>query len=209
MNFNTQIPCIPVDEGHVKIPAGWLIEKCGMKGVRVGGAYVYPDNCLVIANDGSASAADVRELAKRIYDRVLEAYHIALLPEVNFPDSDIKVTVLGSGTSKGVPELLCRCDTCTSKNPKDRRMRASVLVETMGVRILIDPSPDFREQAMKNDIGHIDGVLITHEHYDHVGGIDDLRPYCFWGPLDIYCRQDVNDALHRRLDYCFRSLRHI
>lgn len=205
MNFNRNIPCIPVDDGHVKIPAGWLVEKCGMKGVRVGGAYVYPENCLVIANDGTATAADVRELAKRIYDRVLEAYHIALLPEVNFIDSDIKVTVLGSGTSKGVPELLCKCNTCTSRNPKDSRLRASILVETMGVRILIDPSPDFREQALRNDIGHIDGVLITHEHYDHVGGIDDLRPYCFWGPVEMYCRADVNEALHRRLDYCFRD----
>lgn len=205
LNFNTQIPGIPVDETHIKLSAGWLIDKCGMKGVRVGGAYVYPDNCLVIANDGTATAADVKELAKRIYDRVLEAYHVALLPEVNFIDSEIKVTILGSGTSKGVPELLCRCETCMSKNPKDKRMRASVLVETMGVRILIDPSPDFREQAMRNDIGHIDAVLITHEHYDHVGGIDDLRPYCFWGPLDMYCRADVNDALHRRLDYCFKS----
>lgn len=205
LNFNTQIPGIPVDETHVKLSAGWLIDKCGMKGVRVGGAYVYPDNCLVIANDGTSTAADVKELAKRIYDRVLEAYHVALLPEVNFIDSEIKVTILGSGTSKGVPELLCRCETCMSKNPKDKRMRASVLVETMGVRILIDPSPDFREQAMRNDIGHIDAVLITHEHYDHVGGIDDLRPYCFWGPLDMYCRADVNDALHRRLDYCFKS----
>lgn len=205
LNFNTQIPGIPVDETHMKLSAGWLIDKCGMKGVRVGGAYVYPDNCLVIANDGTATAADVRELAKRIYDRVLEAYHIALVPEVNYIDTEISVTILGSGTSKGVPELLCRCGTCTSRNPKDQRLRASALVETMGVRILIDPSPDFRQQALLHDIGHIDAVLITHEHYDHVGGIDDLRPYCFWGPLNIYCRADVNEALHRRLDYCFKS----
>lgn len=205
MHFNSRIPSIPVDESHVKIPAGWLIDKCGLKGTRVGGAYVYPENCLVIANDGSASAADVKELAVKIYNRVLEAYHIALLPEVNLIDSDIKVTVLGSGTSKGVPELLCKCDTCSSRNPKDSRLRASVLVETMGVRLLIDPSPDFRQQALLHDIGHIDAVLITHEHYDHVGGIDDLRPYCFWGPLDMYCRADVNDALHRRLDYCFKA----
>lgn len=205
MNFNTQIPSIPVEDGRLKIPAGWLIEKCGMRGVRKGGAYIYPENCLVIANDGTATAQDIKDLAKQVYDRVLEAYHIALQPEVNFIDSDIKVTVLGSGTSKGVPELLCRCETCTSNDPKDKRMRASVLVETMGVRILIDPSPDFREQAIRYDIGHIDAVLITHEHYDHVGGIDDLRPYCFWGPLDIYCREDVNEHLHSRLDYCFKA----
>ena len=212
LNFNAAIPCIPArdtseyaEATHVKLSAAWLIDKCGMKGVKVGGAYVYPENSLVIANSGSATASDIRDLADMIYHRVLEAYHIALQPEVNYIDSAINVTVLGSGTSKGVPELLCRCETCSSRDPKDKRLRASVLVETMGVRILIDPSPDFRQQALRHDIGHIDAVLITHEHYDHVGGIDDLRPYCFWGPLDMYCRADVNDALHRRLDYCFKA----
>lgn len=212
LNFNDAVPCIPrrgtpeyETATHVKVPAGWLIEHAGMRGVRVGGAYVYPDNCLVIANDGTATASDVRDLARLVTDRVLEAFHIALRPEVNLIDSAIKVTVLGSGTSKGVPEMLCNCSVCRSDNPRDKRLRASVLVETMGVRILIDPSPDFRSQALTHDIGRIDAVLITHEHYDHVGGIDDLRPYCFWGALDMYCRPDVNEKLHRRLDYCFRD----
>ena len=88
----------------------------------------------------TATAADVRDLAKLISDRVLEGFHIALNPEVNFIDTSIKVTILGSGTSKGVPELLCNCSTCKSEDPKDKRLRASALVETMGVRILIDPS---------------------------------------------------------------------
>lgn len=212
LNFNGDVPCIPArgseayeSATHVKVPAGWLIEHAGLKGIKIGGAYVYPDNCLVIANDGTATAADVRDLAKLISDRVLEGFHIALNPEVNFIDTSIKVTILGSGTSKGVPELLCNCSTCKSEDPKDKRLRASALVETMGVRILIDPSPDFRAQAISHDIGRIDAVLITHEHYDHVGGIDDLRPYCFWGPLDMYCREDVNEHLHSRLDYCFRA----
>ncbi len=193
------------DATHVKVPAGWLVEHAGLKGASVAGAYVYPQNCLVIANRGDATGEEVEALAHMIQERVLQCFHIPLEPEVNFIDSRIRITVLGSGTSKGVPELRCNCSTCTSADPHDKRLRASVLVETMGVKILIDPSPDFRQQALRARIFDIDAVLITHEHYDHVGGIDDLRPYCFAGPLDMYCRQDVNDHLHTRLDYCFKS----
>lgn len=207
LNLDSSIPHYDLedDETHVKIPAGWLIEHAGLKGERRGGAVVYPGNCLVIANEGGATAEDVVLLADEIVHRVNRAFHVPLEPEVNFIDSAIKVTVLGSGTSKGVPELMCDCGVCKSENPLDHRLRASVLVETMGVKILIDASPDFRQQALRVDLRHIDGVLITHEHYDHVGGIDDLRPYCFSGPVDMYMKKDVEAHLRQRLDYCFRS----
>lgn len=207
LNHDASIPHYDIEEDpdHVKIPAGWLIEHAGLKGASVGGAKVYPENCLVLTNSGGANGRDVVELAEMVVHKVNECFHVMLEPEVNYIDSSIKVTVLGSGTSKGVPELMCDCGVCKSENPLDHRLRASVLVETMGLKLLIDASPDFRYQALKADIRHIDGVLITHEHYDHVGGIDDLRPYCSARPVDMYMKKDVELHLRQRLDYCFRS----
>lgn len=204
-----EIPCYPVDgqPDMVKIPAGWLIEHAGMKGARVGGAFVYPKQCLVIANDGGATAYDVMTLAKKVTDTVRRQFGVELLPEVNYVDTRMVVTVLGSGTSKGVPEVGCKCPVCMSRDPFDHRTRTSVLVETRGQKIMIDVSPDFRQQALRNDISELDAVLVTHSHYDHVGGIDDLRPLCgnFGGPFPLYVSEDVEHDLRKRLDYCFRE----
>ena len=86
----------------------------------------------------------------------------------------MKVRIIGSGTSTGVPQIGCTCPVCTSTDPKDNRLRASAIVETDDARILIDCGPDFRTQVLRLPFEKIDGVLITHEHYDHVGGLDDL-----------------------------------
>lgn len=116
------------------------------------------------------------------------------------------ITILGSGTSTGVPQIGCRCATCTSDDPRDKRLRASALVTTpRGNRFLIDCGPDFRQQILLQGSPHLDGLLITHSHYDHVGGIDDLRPFCGWNDLPMYAREDVSSDLKRRLDYCFRE----
>ncbi|MDE6811876.1 MAG: UDP-N-acetylmuramate dehydrogenase [Muribaculaceae bacterium] len=207
LNHDASIPHYDIegDEEHVKIPAGWLIEHAGLKGYAVGGAEVYPSNCLVLVNSGGATAEDVTSLARHIRRKVNECFHVTLEPEVNYIDTSITVTILGSGTSKGVPELMCDCGVCRSENPLDHRLRASILVETMGLTLLIDASPDFRYQALNADLRHIDGVLLTHEHYDHVGGIDDLRPYCMLRPVDMYMKEDVKCHLMQRLEYCFRS----
>lgn len=118
----------------------------------------------------------------------------------------MRITFLGTGTSCGVPVIGCDCRVCRSTDAHDRRLRASVVVETDGRNLLIDCGPDFREQYLKNlDGADLDGVLITHIHYDHVGGLDDLRPLTYRRGLGVYCRRDVAARLRSNLAYCFGS----
>ncbi len=115
----------------------------------------------------------------------------------------MQLTILGSGTSTGVPEIGCNCRVCTSTDPRDKRFRASALLETDDARILIDCGPDFHEQMLRVPFDRIDGVLITHEHYDHVGGLDDLRPFCRFGEVPIYGERYTTENLRNRMPYCF------
>lgn len=115
----------------------------------------------------------------------------------------MKITILGTGTSCGVPQIGCPCEVCTSTDPHDKRLRCSALVETNGKRILIDCGPDFREQMLRINFQPLDAVLITHEHYDHVGGLDDLRPYSVFGDVDVYAEKFCADHLVERIPYCF------
>lgn len=115
----------------------------------------------------------------------------------------MKIKILGSGTSTGVPEIGCTCEVCTSADPRDHRLRASALVETDDARILIDCGPDFRAQVLDLPFKKIDGVLITHEHYDHVGGLDDLRPFGRFGEVPIYTEAYTAQNLRSRMPYCF------
>lgn len=193
------------EEGKVKLSGAWLIDHAGLKGKRIGGAEVWPKQPLVIANTGNATGKDVAELADNIINTVKLKYGIELNPEVNYIDSSIKVTFLGTGTSKGIPEIGCTCHTCTSPDSKDKRLRASVLVETHGMKILIDASPDLRQQAIRLGLSQLDAILLTHQHYDHVGGIDDVRPFCFEKDLPIYTNHQTAKDLRTRVDYCFRD----
>lgn len=198
------IVAYPVADGSkVKLGAGWMIEHAGLKGAIVGDAEVYPNQCLVIVNRGNATYKDVEALAEKVQTEVRRRFNVELRPEVNYISTRMDIEVLGSGTSKGVPEIGCLCPVCTSPDPHDNRLRSSVWLRTHGLSILIDPSPDFRQQALRAGISHIDAVLLTHSHYDHVGGIDDLRPFCITSDVPIYAQQDVIDDLKRRLDYCF------
>lgn len=199
------MPAYPVDDIRVKLPAGWLIEHAGLKGEKTGGAQVYDKQCLVIVNTGNASGRDVERLAAHVQDTVKRKFNVLITPEVNYIDSTIKVTVLGSGTSRGVPEMCCDCNVCTSEDKRDKRTRASIYVETNGVHLLIDASPDLRSQAIDNRIESVDAVLLTHEHYDHVGGIDDLRPFSAHKNLPMFASARVVENLKKRLDYCFRE----
>jgi phosphoribosyl 1,2-cyclic phosphate phosphodiesterase len=115
------------------------------------------------------------------------------------------LTVLGSGTSMGVPTLGCECAVCRSSDPRDRRSRPSVLVDFGGNSVLIDTTPDFREQALREKIRKIDAVLYTHAHADHVLGLDDLRPLSFLRPnkIPLYAAPEHSAIIHAMFRYAF------
>lgn len=113
------------------------------------------------------------------------------------------VTFLGTGTSTGVPQIGCHCPVCSSADKRDRRLRASAFVQVDGLNILVDAGPDFRQQMLDAGAPSVDAVLLTHSHYDHVGGIDDMRPYCAQAPMSVFCRPDVDADLRARIPYCF------
>lgn len=115
----------------------------------------------------------------------------------------MEIEFLGTGTSTGIPQIGCACATCKSENLKDKRLRTSAIIRTEGKNILIDCGPDFRTQILRASSQQLDALLLTHSHYDHVGGIDDLRPYCAIQPFPIYAQQNVISDIKARLPYCF------
>ena len=116
-----------------------------------------------------------------------------------------KLTILGSGTSSGVPMVGCTCPVCMSKDPRDKRLRASALVEYGGLSILVDCGPDFRQQALNVGMRHLDAILLTHNHMDHTGGLDDTRALnlCESRPVNIYCEKYVEESLRHTYAYAF------
>lgn len=118
----------------------------------------------------------------------------------------LKITFLGTGTSQGIPIIGSNHPVCLSDNPKDKRLRVSVLIEWSDFTILIDCGPDFRQQMLRTDCSEINAVLFTHEHSDHTAGLDDLRPFYFrQGTLDIYAHERVLKSLYKRFDYIFKT----
>ena len=116
-----------------------------------------------------------------------------------------KLTFLGTGTSQGVPMIGCDCDVCRSSDPRDKRLRSSVLVEHEGLTILVDAGPDFRQQMLRAGVSHLDAILLTHNHKDHTGGLDDIRAFNYLEKqaTHIYCEKYVEDSLRMEYSYAF------
>lgn len=112
---------------------------------------------------------------------------------------------MGTGTSSGVPMLGCDCQVCTSPDARDKRYRSSVYVEYEGLKLLVDCGPDFRSQMLREDIRHIDAILLTHNHKDHTGGLDDVRSFNYFEKraFPIYCEEYVQESLRREYAYAF------
>lgn len=117
----------------------------------------------------------------------------------------MKVTFLGTGTSQGVPPVGCDSPVCLSPDPRDKRLRCSVHVEVNGLSIVIDAGPDFRYQLLRAGINRLDALLFTHEHRDHTGGLDDIRPFNYLqnGPVSVYLHQRVLSTFEKQYDYIF------
>ena len=120
----------------------------------------------------------------------------------------MKLKFLGTGTSTGVPEIGCKCEVCTSSDPRDNRLRCSALLQTVDANILIDCGPDFREQMLRADVKRIDALLLTHKHYDHIIGIDDLRPYTRDKELPIYADRETEMQIRSFFPYCFGKVKY-
>ncbi len=119
----------------------------------------------------------------------------------------MKITFLGTGTSQGIPVIACSCDVCISTNPKDNRLRTSILVENRNDCFVIDTGPDFRQQMLNAKVKKLDAALFTHEHKDHLGGLDDIRAFNFVAkkPMDIYATERVQKAIRNDFAYAFSN----
>ena len=118
---------------------------------------------------------------------------------------DLKITFLGTGTSSGVPMIACSCEVCTSTDTKDKRLRSSILVQSKTTTLVVDTTPDFRYQMLRADVKHLDAVIFTHPHKDHIAGLDDVRAYNFFTkqPMEIYANALTEEALRREFNYAF------
>jgi len=122
-------------------------------------------------------------------------------------ENQLRVLVLGSGTSVGVPTIGCGCDVCTSTDPRDNRLRPSIVFQYGGHTVLVDTTPDFRQQALRFGLRRLDAILFTHSHADHILGLDDVRPYNFrqQEPIPIHAAEDTMDAIQNVFRYAFRE----
>ena len=117
----------------------------------------------------------------------------------------MKITLLGTGTSQGIPVIACKCDVCRSSDPKDKRLRSAIMVEDGKTRIVVDAGPDFRQQMLQHNVDSLDAILLTHEHADHIFGLDDIRSFNWLrrSAMDVYCESRVQENLKNIFNYVF------
>lgn len=122
----------------------------------------------------------------------------------------MKITFLGTGTSQGVPMIACNCRVCTSMDKKDKRLRSSLLLETVAGNIVIDTTPDFRYQMLRARVQHLEAVLITHAHKDHIGGLDDIRAFNYFQqqPINVYSTELSQEVIIREFPYAFAKIKY-
>ena len=122
----------------------------------------------------------------------------------------MKITFLGTGTSQGVPVIACECGVCASTDPKDKRLRTSLLLETENTTLLFDAGPDFRQQMLRENVTKLNAILLTHEHKDHIAGLDDVRAFNHksQSAIDIYSESRVQKAIRREFSYVFSEIRY-
>ncbi|MCQ4874954.1 MULTISPECIES: MBL fold metallo-hydrolase [Odoribacteraceae] len=122
----------------------------------------------------------------------------------------MKVTILGSGTSQGVPVIACDCEVCRSTDEHDKRLRCSAMIDIGEKKLIIDAGPDFRTQMLRAGVKDVTALLLTHEHKDHIGGLDDIRAFNWVknGEVDIYCNQRTKDVIYKDYDYAFAEFRY-
>jgi phosphoribosyl 1,2-cyclic phosphate phosphodiesterase len=122
----------------------------------------------------------------------------------------VKITFLGTGTSQGVPVIACDCYTCISEDQRDKRLRASLLLETGNINIVFDAGPDFRQQMLKERVTKLDAIILTHEHKDHIAGMDDVRAFNYKSQdaIDIYAEERVQKAVKEEYSYVFAEYKY-
>jgi phosphoribosyl 1,2-cyclic phosphate phosphodiesterase len=122
---------------------------------------------------------------------------------MSFPP--LKITFLGTGTSSGVPMIACDCEVCTSTNKKDNRLRSSIMVQSETTTIVVDTTPDFRYQILREKVQHVDAIIFTHPHKDHIAGLDDVRAFNYFNemPIEVYANELTQVALKREFYYVF------
>jgi phosphoribosyl 1,2-cyclic phosphate phosphodiesterase len=117
----------------------------------------------------------------------------------------LKITFLGTGTSSGVPMIACDCEVCTSPDKKDKRLRPSIMVQSPNTTVVVDTTPDFRYQMLREKVKNVDAILFTHPHKDHIAGLDDVRAFNFFNKrkMDVYANSLTEEALKREFGYAF------